>query len=96
MNHLLLSVRFKKRFKEYANKNTQLKRKIFKAIQQLEIDPFYPSLKTHKVLSRHDGTTWSSWVTGDIRIIWSFNEHDTTIINLLSLGKHTGSDKVYH
>lgn len=96
MNTLLPSKRFKKRFKEYTAKNDSLKKKIFKAIIQLEEDPFYPSLKTHKVLSRHDGIQWSSWVTGDVRIIWGFDTLNPTIIHLITLGKHSGSDRIYH
>ena len=68
-----------------ANRNTQ--KKVQKAILLLKQNPFYPSLKTHKVTSKNYGEKWSSWATGDIRIIWNFDTKQQLTILLLTIGK---------
>ena len=61
----------------------------------MRIDPFYPSLKSHKVNTRNFGQKWSSWITGDLRIIWDFDEVTKQIILLFAVTKHSGSHKEY-
>ena len=69
--------------------------KIDKVLEQLKEDPFYSSLQSHKVNTSNFGRCWSSWVTGDTRIIWDLDENNNLIILLLDIGKHSGSEKVY-
>jgi hypothetical protein len=45
-------------------------------LSNLKIDPFYPSLKSHKVDTKKNKKVWSSWVSGYIRVIWAFDEKD--------------------
>lgn len=72
-----------------------LEKRIKKALKLFEKDPYYPSLKTHKVNSRLFGKKNSIWVTGDIRIIWSYKEGTIEIVDILDIGGHTGKGKVY-
>jgi mRNA-degrading endonuclease YafQ of YafQ-DinJ toxin-antitoxin module len=80
------------KFKRQSDYNGKL---LIKALFLLQNDPFYPGLKTHKVSSRLFGNTYSSRVTGDIRIIWKFDENKTLTLLLLDLGGHSGRNKVY-
>ena len=66
-----------------------------KAVKLMRIDPFYPSLKSHKVNTRNFGEKWSSWITGDLRIIWDFDEGEKQIILLFAITKHSGSHREY-
>jgi mRNA-degrading endonuclease YafQ of YafQ-DinJ toxin-antitoxin module len=72
-----------------AKNNTKLQKRIYKALQLLESNPFHNSLRTHKVKNY-----FSSWVEGDARIIWEYSEQKEIIL-LLMIGRHTGSLKVY-
>ncbi len=95
MYRLVSTKPFDKDFKDLTKKNKELKERIVKAFQLLKRDPFYESLKTHKVSTKIFGQRYSSWVTGDIRIIWDFYEEGTLTIILLDIGKHSGARKVY-
>lgn len=65
------------------------------ALQKLAIDPAHPSLQSHKVNTVNYGEKWSSWVTGDIRIIWDYDSEERLVIILLDIGRHSGTHKVY-
>lgn len=95
MYELYFSKHFNKKYKHITHKNELLKKYLHKALKLLKYDPQYPSLRTHKVDSRLHGERYSSWVTGDMRIIWDYDENDTIILILLDLGSHTGKHKVY-
>lgn len=66
-----------------------------KALNLLHLDPFYPSLKTHRINTRNFGARWSSWITGDLRIIWDFDEEQRLTILLLAITTHTGTHREY-
>lgn len=66
-----------------------------KAIKLMRTDPFYPSLKSHKVNTRNFGERWSSWITGNLRIIWDFDTEKQLVILLLAITKHSGGHKEY-
>ena len=66
-----------------------------KALNLLRHDPFYPSLKTHKVNTRTFGEKWSSWITGDLRIIWDFDSEQRLTILLLAITEHSGTHREY-
>lgn len=76
-------------------KNSQLIKKIEKTVAWLCIDPFHPGLRTHRANTRRNGLKWSSFVTGDIRIVWDFDQQDRLVIILFDLGGHSGGSKVY-
>jgi mRNA-degrading endonuclease YafQ of YafQ-DinJ toxin-antitoxin module len=69
--------------------------KIVKVLQELSIDPFNVKLRTHKVESRLYGYVYSSRVSGDLRILWIFEDENDLIVLLLSVGGHSGKHKVY-
>lgn len=75
--------------------NKELKKRVLKVIDLLQEDPFYPSLKTHKVNTRIHGVRYSSMVTGDIRLIWDFDTDDKVRIIVINIGGHSGKNKVY-
>ena len=75
--------------------NKVFEKRTEKALKLLKKDPFYPSLKSHKVNTRNFGEKWSSRVAGDLRIIWDFNEKEKRIIILSAITKHSGSHREY-
>lgn len=86
---------FKKSYRKLIKGNAERERRTEKTIRLLLADPFYPSLKTHKVSTRLTGEKYSSRVTGDIRLIWDFDEEDKIRIILIDIGGHSGKHKVY-
>ncbi|OGK19527.1 hypothetical protein A2866_00120 [Candidatus Roizmanbacteria bacterium RIFCSPHIGHO2_01_FULL_39_8] len=66
-----------------------------KALRLLKNDPFYPSLKSHKVKTRSFGERWSSWITGDLRVIWDFDPDEKEKIILFAIVTHTGTHREY-
>ncbi|MHB8362508.1 MAG: type II toxin-antitoxin system RelE/ParE family toxin [Patescibacteria group bacterium] len=93
MYQLLFTSSFNKDYKKVAGKNTLLQKRILKSLSLLSNNPNHPSLRTHKVNSLEFDNVWSSWVTGDVRIIWEYNNN--LRIKLLALSTHSGSNKVY-
>lgn len=75
--------------------NQILEKRTAKALMLLMNDPFYPSLQSHKVNTRNFGEKWSSFITGDLRIIWDFDEIEKQIILLFAITKHSGSHREY-
>jgi mRNA-degrading endonuclease YafQ of YafQ-DinJ toxin-antitoxin module len=69
--------------------------KVQLTIKKLSKGPFDESLRAHKVDSLHFGIAYYSRVTGDIRIIWNFDEMESTIILFLTIGVHSGGGKGY-
>ena len=86
---------FSSSYKALIKGNQKFEKRVEKALRLLKNDPFYPSLKSHKVNTRHFGQKWSSFITGDLRIIWDFNETGQQIIILLAITKHSGSHREY-
>ena len=70
-------------------------KRLRKALYLLMTDPFYPSLKSHKVNTRQHGAKWSSRVTDDIRLIWDFDNNNRLLIDILDIGTHSGRHGVY-
>ncbi|MFA5622816.1 MAG: hypothetical protein WC981_01120 [Candidatus Dojkabacteria bacterium] len=81
-------------YRKLAKRNPKLNEQILKVVEQLELNPFKVALKTHSVSSRVCKEAYSSSVTKDIRIIWIFDKEKKAIL-LLSIGGHSGSNKVY-
>ena len=90
---------FKTHYEKLTDKKPLLKKQIKKALTLLAENPRHPTLKTHKVQSRNHGELRSSWVTGDIRIIWKFvkmAENEEPRIRIFDIGSHTGQTRVYN
>jgi len=66
-----------------------------KALNLLRQEPFYPSLKTHRVNTRTFGKRWSNWINGDIRIIWDFDQKENMIIILFAIVSYSGTHREY-
>lgn len=86
---------FSATYKALIKGNKELEKRTEKALKLLKNNPLYPSLKSHKVNTRSFGEKWSSWITGDLRIIWDYNEKEKKIILLFAITKHSGSHKEY-
>lgn len=92
---LVFTENFDKTYKQIIKGNLRIEKKVRKALYFLEQDPHHPSLKTHKANTKNYGEKWSSWVTGDIRIIWDYDTEERLVIILLDIGKHSGIHKMY-
>lgn len=94
MYKIKASKNFRKKFGKLIRNNKVLETKINKTLKQLSEDPSYSALKTHKVNLPRWGGVYSSWVTGDIRIIWRLLDEELILL-LLDIGGHSGSKSVY-
>ena len=92
---LIFTENFNKTYIQIIKGSKEVEKKVRKALHFLEQDPFYPSLKTHQANTKNYREKWSSWVTGDIRIIWDYDTENRLVIILLDIGKHSGSQKIY-
>ena len=94
MYELQTTSNFRKKYKKLVEKNKKLQDSVKKALDLLRLNPKYKSLKTHKVFLSQYGEVYSSFVTGNIRIIW-LQVENKLIILLLDIGGHSGSKSVY-
>ena len=79
---------FVRKVKKLFKRQPELKDSVVAAIRQLEADAFHPSLKTHK-LKGEFGDSWSCSAGYDLRIIFSFVNHENLeAIALESIGTH--------
>lgn len=93
---LEFSISVIKSIKKNFKNNTVLQKAFKKTRDLLFNDPFYPSLKTHKVDTILNSDVYSSRINGDWRIIWQFDEESkTATILCLELGTHSGANQVY-
>jgi len=95
MYALRFSESFPSTYKALIKGNIEFEKRTEKALRLLKNDPFYPSLKSHKVNTRNFGGKWSSWITGDLRIIWGFDEKEKQVILIFAIAKHSGSHREY-
>jgi mRNA-degrading endonuclease YafQ of YafQ-DinJ toxin-antitoxin module len=86
---------FWKVYNKLVKGNPVLQKKFFNCLDKMATDPFYSSLKTHKVDSKKYKNVYSSWVSADVRIIWAFDEKQELIILVLETGTHSGGNMVY-
>lgn len=75
--------------------NGENEKRTKKAFNFLQQNPFHPSPKSHKVNTKNFGVRRSSWVSGDLRIIWDFDPQEKMIIVIFAIAKHTGKYKEY-
>lgn len=96
MYQLVGNNNFNKKYKKLIKVNPNLQDIILKFLKVLARDPFFPSIRTHKVISKNFGEGYSSRVTGDIRVIWVYGkQNQVLVLELLDIGGHSGSNKVY-
>lgn len=94
MRQLVVTPEFKRAFRKFVKRNTDLQQRIEDTLKQMEVDVFAPTLATHKLSGRLDG--FQSCSCGyNCRIVFSI-EQDTEmnieVIVLLDIGTH---DEVY-
>ena len=82
-------------YKKLIKGNQEKEKRTKRAVKLMRTNPFYPSLKSHRVITRNFGKKWSSWITGDLRIIWDFDEAEKQIVILFTITKHSGSRREY-
>jgi addiction module RelE/StbE family toxin len=92
---LVFTKTFDQSYKSIVKYNKELEKRTLKTLKLLQENPFYPSLKAHKVNTKNYGHKWSCWITGDMRIIWDFDENNKVRILLLTIGSHSGKHKEY-
>lgn len=92
---LIYTKTFDRSYSEILRGDQKKEKRAKKALKFLQQDPFYPSLKSHKVNTRHFGERWSSWVTGNLRIIWDFDRENNITILLLAITEHSGTHREY-
>jgi len=80
---------FKKSFRKKIKGDTYLEEKFLQKIQLFIVDPFSPSLKTHKLSEKLEGL-WSFSVASDMRVIFLFVEKEKAFFE--NIGTH---DEVY-
>jgi mRNA-degrading endonuclease RelE of RelBE toxin-antitoxin system len=84
-----------KKYAKLCKNNKALQKQISKAFENLSVNPFFPSLNTHIVnIASYDGKVYSSFISGDIRIIWKFSNGSLHIL-VLNIGGHSGTNNVY-
>jgi addiction module RelE/StbE family toxin len=85
---------FSRTFKRLIRQSPQLRPQIEQVLEQLLVDPFHPTLKTHKLKGNLEGT-WACSIDYGNRIIFKFeinSDSGEEEILLLTLGSH---DQVY-
>lgn len=95
MYQLAPSRYFLKKSKKFVKNNRRHQQKLEHTLKTLSQNPFSLSLKTHRVSHKITGKAFSSWVTGEIRVIWDFTKDNQPIILLIDLGGHSGKNKIY-
>lgn len=92
---LVFSKYYIKKVKKIVGKNKLLGELILNKLNELSLNPNNPKLRTHTVDAMFFGTCNSSRINGDLRIIWRYDSNRFTILNILNIGGHSGTHKVY-
>ncbi len=92
---LLFKPKFLRKAKKFLKNNSELQKRLQILFEILEEDPFYSSLKTHKVHDINGEKNYSSSLSPDLRVIWNFKNGKPEIIDILDIGGHSGGKKVY-
>jgi len=71
---------FLRKLKKIYKKDKLLYKRIKDFLVLFSEDPFYSGFRTHRVTVSNYGKVFSSRVTGDIRIIWVFEEEITLLL----------------
>jgi len=95
MNKLIFTPEFEKDYQRETKNDVKIRQKILKTLEYLQQNPFYPSLKSHKVDTKKYENVWSSWITSDLRLVWQFDNEQKLTIICLQIGKHSGANQIY-
>lgn len=90
MRQLVLTFKFKRAFRKFVKRNTDLQQRIEDTLEQMEIDIFAPALGTHKLSGKLDGLQSCS-CGYDCRIVFSIEQNTemkVEVIVLLDIGTH--------
>ena len=88
------STNFQRKYRKLTAKDKILKIKVIRSVKKLREDPMQKSLKTHKVKTAKHGEVYSSYISGDIRLLWQ-QEGKTLVLILVDIGGHEGSRGIY-
>jgi mRNA interferase YafQ len=94
MRSLVLTPKFKRAFRKFVKRNSDLQQRIEETLQQMEADVFAPTLGTHKLSGKLDGLQSCS-CGYDCRVVFSIEQDPETkseVIVLLDIGTH---DEIY-
>jgi mRNA-degrading endonuclease YafQ of YafQ-DinJ toxin-antitoxin module len=87
---------FDRKFKRlYKKKNKNDLSKFFEILDLLSVNPYVSNLSTHPINHSEFGFVNASSITGDLRILWQFDDEYNLIILLLDIGGHSGGNSVY-
>lgn len=92
---LLYKPRFIRRLHKLVAADRSLRSRVEKTLGQLEKNPMHPGLRTHKITRITGDSAFTARVTGNLRIIWEFNGQHAHMLDILDMGGHEGSKKVY-
>jgi len=81
--------------KKLLNKNLSLILIVNETVEILQNNPKDPKLASHKVKTPRFGECFSSSITRYLRLIWLYSNGLVEIIDLLDIGGHNSSGKVY-
>ena len=88
--------KFLRKTKKIIKKDASLRQKINHTLTIMTTNIFAASLKTHMVTRSNGKKGFSSYVAGDLRIIWEYKNKQAKIIDLVDIGGHSGGNKVYN
>ena len=89
---------FARKLKKLLKKDKALTKPIGRTLTLLKTNPKAAPLKSHKVIAVDGNQAFSSRVTSDLRIIWRYSTEaaeQVQILDLIDVGGHEGSKKVY-
>jgi mRNA-degrading endonuclease YafQ of YafQ-DinJ toxin-antitoxin module len=89
MVEVSFSSSFKRVFKKRIKGNTELETRFWQKLEQFTVNPFNPSLKTHR-LSGKLKDFWSFSIDYDARVLFYFTEDEKAVF--VDIGSH---DEVY-
>lgn len=95
MYELRFASTFDSTYKVVIKGHKEFEKRTEKTLRLLKTDPFYPSLKSHRVNTRNFEKKWSSWISGDLRIIWDFDEKEKYILLISAITQHSGTHREY-
>ncbi len=94
MYTLRLKAKFARKLNQLIAADPALSAKFSGVMSQLQLNPRSPILKSHKVRATDGRLAFSSYVTKDLRILWDYAD-TSGVLDLLDVGGHSGSRKVY-
>lgn len=87
--------RFRRKLRKLLKKDPALSERVQVVLNKLKDDPRNPSLGSHKVSTWDSKPAFSVEVTGDLRVTWRYSQGEENVLELVDIGGHSGSKKVY-